>query len=144
MGFNKLLGIVFSIIFIIILYVIIIYALKIMSKDVKNGGKKKILKKSLGLEVIDAGENTSMKKGSIIPIRGVITLGRKEDNTFILSDQYVSGYHVKLYVKNENYILQDLNSTNGTIVNGERIKDKVYIQPGDEIQIGSLYFKVIG
>lgn len=144
MGFSKLLGIIFAIIFIVILYLIIIYALKIMYKDVQNGGKKKSINKSLGLEVLEPGENKNLRKGSVIPIRGVISLGRKEDNTLILTDQYVSGHHVKVYVKNEKYAMEDLGSTNGTILNGERISGKVFIEPGDEIQIGSLVLVVIG
>lgn len=144
MKFNKLFGLLFTVIFVIILYMIIILALKIMYKDVKNGGKKKKLKKSLGLEVVDPGENTSVRNGSILPIRGLITVGRKQDNTVILSDQYVSGYHAKFYVKNGSYFVEDANSTNGTLVNGTKIHGRLQIEEEDEIQIGSLVFKVIG
>lgn len=144
MGFNKFFSIIFAIIFIVILYLIIIYALKIMYKDVQNGEKKKSIKKSLGLEVLEAGENKNLKRGSVIPIRGIVSLGRKEDNTLILMDQYVSGHHVKIYAKNERYVVEDLSSTNGTVLNGERINGKMFIEPGDEIQIGSLVLVVIG
>ena len=144
MRFNRLFGLLFTIIFIIILYVIIFLALKIMYKDVKNGGRKKKLKKSLGLEVEDPGENNSLKKGSVIPIRGPITIGRAVDNNVILSDQYVSGSHAKFYVKNDNYFLQDLKSTNGTMLNGVKVNGAIEVQVGDEIKIGTVTFRVIG
>ncbi len=141
---NKVLSFIFTAVFIVILYIIIILALRVMYKDVKAGGRKKVLKSSLGLEVIEAGENSTLKNGAIIPIKGVLTMGRKEDNVIMLDDQYVSGHHAKVYVKNSQYILEDLNSTNGTAVNGTSVKGRLYIQIGDEIKIGSLKFRVIG
>ncbi|MBU3205031.1 FHA domain-containing protein [Clostridium algidicarnis] len=148
MRFNRLFGLLFTVIFIIILYVIIILALRIMYKDVKNGGKssgkKKQLGKSLGLVVEEQGDNLALKKGSVIPIRGSITLGRTEENNVVLSDKYVSSTHAKIYSKNDKYFLEDLKSTNGTILNGVKINGMVEIFVDDQIQIGSLTFKVIG
>jgi len=56
MSFSKIIAGVFGAVFIVILYVIIYYALKIMYKDVKNGGKKKrpsTVKGNYGLEIIN-------------------------------------------------------------------------------------------
>ncbi len=144
MNLAKLLRPVFVVLFIAIIYLIIFMALRIMYKDVKNGDKKKILRKSLGLEVLNAGENIALKKGSIIPIHSLVSLGRREDNTVVLNDPYASGHHAKLYIKNTDYILEDLNSTNGTLLNDEKVEGKVLIEAGDEIKIGSAVFKVIG
>ena len=141
---NKILSFIFTAVFIVILYIIIILALRVMYKDVKAGGRKKVLKSSWGLEVVSSGDNSTLKTGSIVPIKGVLTLGRREDNVIVLDDHYVSGHHAKIYTKNNQYILEDLNSTNGTVVNGENINGRLYIQLGDEIKIGSLIFKVIG
>ena len=141
---NKVLSFIFTAVFIVILYIIIILALRVMYKDVKAGGRKKVLKSSWGLEVVSSGDNSTLKTGSIIPIKGVITLGRREDNIIMLDDHYVSGHHAKIYTKNNQDILEDLNSTNGTVVNGENIKGRRYVQLGDEIKIGSLVFRVIG
>lgn len=144
MRFNRLFGLLFTVIFIVILYVIIILALRIMYKDVKNGGKKKQSGKSLGLVVEEPGDNPALKKGSVIPIRGSITLGRTEDNNVVLSDKYVSSTHAKIYSKNDKYVLEDLKSTNGTILNGVKVNGVIQISVGDQVQIGSLTFKVIG
>ena len=56
----------------------------------------------------------------------------------------MSSQHAKIYLKNTNYILQDLRSTNGTIMNNKTVKDTVYIKKGDVIKIGTSTFKVIG
>ncbi|MDP4178588.1 MAG: FHA domain-containing protein [Bacillota bacterium] len=134
---------IFKFIIIGIIYAIIVVALIIIYKDMKNGGKKKIRKRSFGLEITDPGDNKNLKKGVVIPIHGVLTIGRKENNMLILTDQYVSSYHAKIVYKNNQYYLEDLGSTNGTTCNGVKLKDKKMLIQGDEIAIGSSYFKVI-
>lgn len=136
---------VFKVIIIGIIYIIIIYALRIMYKDMKNGDKKQApRRKQIGLEIIDGGMSGEMRKGSVIPINREVTIGRKEDNTIILPENYVSGHHARIYLKNNNYILEDLNSTNGTVLNGDRLEQRTPLRAGDEIEIGTVVLKVIG
>jgi pSer/pThr/pTyr-binding forkhead associated (FHA) protein len=128
-----------------IIYIIIIFALKIMYKDIKGGPKKKpMIRKTMGLEVIERGENFNLRAGAVIPLNDELTIGRKADNLLILGDQYVSSQHAKIYLKNTDYILEDLRSTNGTLRNNKKVTDKVVIKKGDEIKIGTSVFKVIG
>ena len=146
MSFTKLLSGVFAVFFAIILYIIIYYSLKIMYKDVNKGSKKTIKAKSaftFGLEVIDAGKSENLKPGSIIPIREEITIGRRDNNSIILADPFVSGSHAKAYVKNNEFYLEDINSTNGTFINGNRIVGKIKLKVKDEIRLGSTILKVI-
>ena len=116
-----------------------------MYKDIKGGAKKKpVIKKTMGLEVMERGDNLNLRVGAVIPLNDQLTIGRKADNLLILGDKYVSSQHARIYMKNTNYILQDLRSTNGTIMNNKRVKDTVYIKKGDVIKIGTSTFKVIG
>lgn len=146
MSFSKMIAGVFGIVFIVILYVIIYYALKIMYKDVKNGGKKRrptVAKGSYGLEIINSGNSKDLKDGSIIPIRSDLTIGRKEDNSITLSDQHVSGNHAKIILRNNSLFIEDLNSTNGTYLNGNKVHGKVKVSNKDEIKIGTAVFKIL-
>ena len=146
MDFSKVLTGIFGLIFIVILYVIIYYALKIMYKDVKNGGKRKRpvnRGKSYGLEVLNNGGNSDLKEGSIIPIRSELTIGRKEGNSIKLTDQHVSGNHARIIVRNDKLFLEDLNSTNGTFLNGRRLNNKAQLSNKDEIKIGNSVFKIV-
>lgn len=128
-----------------IIYIIIIFALKIMYKDIKGGAKQKpIVRRAMGLEVIERGENFNLRVGAVIPLNDELTIGRKGDNLLILGDKYVSSQHARIYLKNTDYILQDFNSTNGTLKNNKKVNDKVPIKKGDEIRIGTSVFKVIG
>jgi pSer/pThr/pTyr-binding forkhead associated (FHA) protein len=115
-----------------------------MYKDIKNSGNKNRRKRTVGLEIIEVGDNNSLRKGVIIPIDNKLTIGRKKDNLLVLTDRFVSSYHVKIYLKNNEYIIADLDSTNGTFINSKRIKGKKIIHVGDDIKIGTVLLKVIG
>lgn len=135
---------IFNLVIIVIIYFIIIYALRIMYNDTKSVGKKK-KKKSVdfGLEVVDAGDNHNLKRGGVIPVNEVLTMGRSEDNMVILEDRYVSSHHLKIYFRNTDYMLEDLNSTNGTFLNDVRVRNKVTLNKGDKIRVGTSTFKVL-
>jgi pSer/pThr/pTyr-binding forkhead associated (FHA) protein len=64
-----------------------------------------------------------------------ITIGREEGNTIQLNDERVSRYHVKIQEDNETLVLTDLESTNGTRVNGEDIQLCI-LRFGDLLTIG--------
>lgn len=64
-----------------------------------------------------------------------VTIGREEDNVIQLNDERVSRVHAKLQEDHGQIILTDLNSTNGSRVNGHPVQLRV-LQPGDHVQIG--------
>src|SRR5438093_6699784 len=65
----------------------------------------------------------------------VIRLGRKPDNHVIYSENVVSGYHAEIRRRGDEYSLVDLESTNGTFVNGKRV-EKALLGDGDRIELG--------
>ena len=65
------------------------------------------------------------------------TMGRALDNTIRLEDGTVSHHHAMLALDGHEYKLRDLNSTNGTRVNGMRIVE-TKLQSGDAVRIGSV------
>lgn len=66
----------------------------------------------------------------------VVSIGRLPENTISIANMGVSRRHVKIEEDTDHsYVLSDLNSLNGTYVNGKRIK-KVVLQSGDKISIG--------
>ena len=139
MSFSKLMTFVFGVIFIIILYFIIFYALKIMYKDVKGGGrrKKSSASKNYGIEVLSAGENSSLEEGSILLLNGIISIGRKDGNTIKLTDQYVSGNHAKIVVKNNEVltVIEPRVFTDMTVGIGFPAG---YIENGEDAKVGAL------
>ena len=101
-------------------------------------------RRSYGIEVVSVGENANLEEGSILLLRDIITIGRKRrSNTIRLSDQYVSGNHAEIKIKNNEIIIRDLKSTNGIFVNDVRIKEYFKLRANDKFRIGSAIFKVI-
>ena len=66
---------------------------------------------------------------------GTISLGRADANHITILDPKASRQHTQIQKKGDLYMLVDLNSSNGTYVNGERV-DEYVLANGDEIQIG--------
>jgi len=64
-----------------------------------------------------------------------VTIGREEDNTIQLNDERVSRFHVKIQEDGGRVILTDLESTNGTRINGHPVQMRV-LQFGDQLSIG--------
>jgi len=65
-----------------------------------------------------------------------LTIGRDRRNSLVLLDARVSGRHATITPTRTGYLLADLGSANGTLVNGHPIT-RQWLRPGDEIQIGS-------
>jgi predicted component of type VI protein secretion system len=64
-----------------------------------------------------------------------VTIGREEGNVIQLNDERVSRFHVKIQSDGDRLVLTDLESTNGTRVNGEDVRLRV-LKYGDLIQLG--------
>src|SRR5262245_965443 len=64
-----------------------------------------------------------------------VTIGREEGNALRLNDERVSRYHAKVQTEDNDIILTDLDSTNGTRVNGSAIQIR-RLRPGDQVSIG--------
>jgi pSer/pThr/pTyr-binding forkhead associated (FHA) protein len=94
-------------------------------------------------KVILAVKNRVLKEYSLQ--KTSIPIGRQWDNSIVLDDQNVSGYHAKMDRIGPDYILTDLQSTNGTLVNGKKIVSHK-LTHGDNISIGehSLLFIASG
>lgn len=74
---------------------------------------------------------------TVVPfVREEITIGRQEGNTIRLTERNVSRRHARLMRQNGHVVVEDLGSSNGTRINGERISGQSTVKDGDLIQIG--------
>ena len=64
-----------------------------------------------------------------------LLIGRGNDSDVVLPERQVSRHHLKVLYRDGRYLLQDLDSKNGTFLNGQQIHGTVPLQDGDEIQI---------
>jgi pSer/pThr/pTyr-binding forkhead associated (FHA) protein len=77
-------------------------------------------------------------KNNTIPAATRITIGRDKMNTIVLQDNMISRFHAVIQKIQHAYFIKDLNSTNGTSVNGKKVPRDKYIRlnQNDVIQIG--------
>ncbi len=78
-----------------------------------------------------------------LPDEGAMTIGRDSCNALRIKDRKLSRIHCQFEVRDDECYLSDLNSTNGTLLNGERIAREMLVEIGDEIQIGTTRFRLV-
>ena len=76
--------------------------------------------------------------------RRELRIGRAPNSDLVLDDDYVSANHARLQKIDDGWMLQDLNSTNGTFVDGVRIGAPVKVQADMQIRIGKTIFELRG
>ncbi|MBI3162709.1 MAG: FHA domain-containing protein [Chloroflexi bacterium] len=75
--------------------------------------------------------------GVTFPLEGdQLILGRDPSNHVAINDAEISRKHSRLSFQGGKYVLEDLGSTNGTFVNGQRLAGPVVLKPGDVISLG--------
>jgi len=77
---------------------------------------------------------------------GTVTLGRKVGSDIVLTDDpYISGKHAELRADETEITLTDVGSTNGTVVNGQKLAadEPILLLEGDEIQIGRTKYRLV-
>lgn len=76
--------------------------------------------------------------------QGPITIGRAADSTLVLRDDYTSTHHARLLLWNDDWMLQDLDSTNGTFLDGKRVGSPTQVRLGAPIKVGQTTFELRG
>jgi len=77
------------------------------------------------------------RAGTVIELTGVpITIGRANDATLVVTDDYASSRHARLYAQDGQWIVEDLGSTNGTYLGRTKVTRPMPIPPGVPVRIG--------
>lgn len=69
------------------------------------------------------------------------TVGRVEDNSFQIADGSVSSHHAEILLRGDDIVIKDLNSTNGSFINGEKITESV-LKPAQILRFGQVELKI--
>jgi pSer/pThr/pTyr-binding forkhead associated (FHA) protein len=70
-------------------------------------------------------------------VKSLLTIGREVKNDIVVNDPEVSRQHVRLTEQPEGYWVEDLASTNGAFINGQRLAGPMALRPGDILGLGS-------
>jgi len=81
-------------------------------------------------------------RGVKLTINGPVVIGRSPGADIVIGATYVSGRHARFSLIGKDLVLEDLGSTNGTYVNGERISGPTGLRDGDLVAIGNVDIRV--
>lgn len=94
------------------------------------------------LVVVESGA-PSLVRGQAFVVQAMTSIGRAPANVVKIDDPFVSGEHALLSVRDGEFWLQDLGSTNGTFVNRRQIGQPTRLTPGDVVQVGQAKLKLV-
>lgn len=72
---------------------------------------------------------------------GGLSIGRSKDADVQIDDRYASGIHARLFSREGRHFVEDMNSTNGTLLNGATLDGEAELVDGDTVQIGDTVFR---
>ena len=70
-----------------------------------------------------------------------INIGRGDGNDIVITEQFVSRRHASIRLRNNLYVVENLNNDNHTYLNDRELKGKAYVKSGDCLRIGTLVFE---
>lgn len=70
------------------------------------------------------------------------TVGRVEENTFQIADPSVSSRHAEILLRGSDVVIKDLNSTNGTFIDGQQISGEAVLKSGQVLRLGQIQMRL--
>src|SRR3954454_10542102 len=84
--------------------------------------------------IVEAGGG--LREGDRYDLFGGLSIGRSADADVRIEDRYASGLHARVSSRGGRYYLEDMNSTNGTLLNETSLTGEAELAPGDRVRIG--------
>ena len=91
---------------------------------------------------IDVEKGSKLLRGLHVDILGPVVVGRSPSSDVVVDEPFVSATHARFTLQGPALVLEDLGSTNGTLVNGHLIGQPVTLRDTDEVQIGDTIMRV--
>ncbi|HEY5495147.1 MAG TPA: FHA domain-containing protein [Candidatus Limnocylindrales bacterium] len=125
--------------FLAALYVFLALVVRALLRDVRAASRDP--SGALGRLVVIASASLPAA-GSVFPLDAVTTLGRDLGCGVVLEDPFASSRHAILTFRGRGWYVEDLGSTNGTLVNGVTVAGGTPLGFGDEIRIGEIRMRL--
>lgn len=125
-----------------LLYVFLVALMVMLWRDLRRVTVDQAVTRPEGRLVLLQSPENVPAAGTAIPLQPVTSLGRAPDNTICLPDQFASAHHALLIWREKQWWLEDRDSRNGTLLNGERIHGPTVVCSGDVIEVGCTKFRL--
>ena len=91
---------------------------------------------------VDVEKGSRAMRGLHVDVLGPVVVGRSPSSDIVIDEPFVSATHARFTIQGPALVLEDLGSTNGTMVNGHTIDQPVTLRDGDEVQVGDTVMRV--
>lgn len=143
----KIVGVLFQYGLLALLLLFIYRVLKYMKEDavplIEDAYAKVEITNGEGvIEVVETGDERL--QGQRFSFSHQVTIGKSKDNDIVINDDiFVSHCHARIVLDKNQYVLEDLGSSTGTVLNGEKLphKGRAFLQTGSSISIGMTTFE---
>ena len=126
--------------FLALLYLFLFFLVRMLWRDLRSAVVT--ASRPLGRLVVVAGGDGAPAPGTSFSLDAVNSLGRDVNNSVVVDDAFASAEHALLSFRGRAWYVEDLGSTNGTYVNGQRVDGVASVGFGDEIQVGQVRFRL--
>jgi hypothetical protein len=82
-----------------------------------------------------------LEAGERFDLIGGLSIGRSKDADLQIEDRYASGIHARVFAREGRSYVEDMNSTNGTLLNDAELKGEAELIDGDVVRIGDTEFR---
>jgi hypothetical protein len=83
-----------------------------------------------------------LEQGQRFDLIGGLSVGRSRDADVQIEDRYASGIHARVFSRDGHFYVEDMNSTNGTLLNDATLKGEAELLDGDVLRIGDTEFRL--
>lgn len=131
-------------VFVVVVYMFIYSVVRLVYLDISDARRmSKADEDGYGyLKLINLRKELNFKIYESYSIREQATIGRSKKCDIFINDKYLSKNHARIFFDEDKFYIEDLKSTNGTYVNGEKISSShpVRIKDNDKISFGDVSF----
>jgi pSer/pThr/pTyr-binding forkhead associated (FHA) protein len=131
---------VVRLLFLVLLYLFLFGIARTLLRDLRAAAAEPNVE--VGRLVVLASPGGEPAQGSTLSLDAITTLGRDVNNAIVVDDQFASAEHAVLTYRGRTWYVEDLDSTNGTFVNGARVEGVAPLGYGDELQIGQVRLRL--
>jgi pSer/pThr/pTyr-binding forkhead associated (FHA) protein len=132
--------------FVALLWVFVIVAFGIVRSDLSGGAQPRVVRPQPKKQVKKPSSRKAPRK--LVVVAGTlagtsinlgdapVTIGRANDSTLVLTDDYASTRHARVFQRDGQWLVEDLGSTNGTFLDRAKVTQPTPVATGTPIRIG--------
>ena len=136
---SEVVFLILRIFFAVVLYAFLALAIITIWRDLKKTSDLLTSRNIPGIQFKRLDFEEAGTREFLIP---VISIGRDASCQYVIPEEAVSGHHARISYHHQQWWVEDLNSTNGTLINDEPVSVPTVIISGDELQVGKISIRL--